>query len=146
MITKDPCGSMATKQTLRMLGVSAAEMPHIRHISFKRRLSDCRFLRLSRILQSVISEDKRDEKICKTNYNTHTHKKTSAKKSIKTRNHYPLTPRVLSCQVCQSPLSRGLMSSAQVPNTSPKVSVDPVVGPNPFSSVLCESRVGQNSS
>ena len=49
---KDPWGSMATKHTLRMLGVSEAEMPHIRHISFRRRLSDWRFLLLSRILQS----------------------------------------------------------------------------------------------
>lgn len=52
MMKKDPWGSMATKQTLRMLGVSEAEMPHIRHISFSRRLSDWRFLLLSRILQS----------------------------------------------------------------------------------------------
>lgn len=43
---------MAIKHTLRMLGVSEAEMPHIRHISFSRRLSDWRFLLLSRILQS----------------------------------------------------------------------------------------------
>lgn len=43
---------MATKHTLRMLGVSEAEMPHIRHISFSLRLSDWRFLLLSRILQS----------------------------------------------------------------------------------------------
>lgn len=52
MMTKDPCGSMATRQALRMLGVSAAEMPHILHVSFRRLLSDWRFLLLSRILQS----------------------------------------------------------------------------------------------
>lgn len=52
MTTKEPCGSMATRQALRMLGVSAAEMPHILHVSFRRLLSDCRFLRLSRMLQS----------------------------------------------------------------------------------------------
>lgn len=52
MMKKDPWGSMATKHTLRMLGVSEAEMPHIRHISFSRRLRDWRFLLLSRILQS----------------------------------------------------------------------------------------------
>lgn len=53
MMIKDPWGSMATRHTLRMLGVSEAEMPHIRHISFSRRLSDCKFLLLSRILQSI---------------------------------------------------------------------------------------------
>lgn len=52
MMIKDPCGSMATKHTLRMLGVSEAEMPHIRHMSFRRRLSDCRFLLFNRMLQS----------------------------------------------------------------------------------------------
>lgn len=52
MMTNDPCGSMATKHTLRMLGVSEAEIPHMRHISFRRRLSDWRLLLLSRILQS----------------------------------------------------------------------------------------------
>ena len=56
MMTKDPCGSMATRQALRMLGVSAAEMPHILQVSFKRLLSDCRFLLLSRMLQSAAQE------------------------------------------------------------------------------------------
>lgn len=57
MMIKDPWGSMATKHTLRMLGVSEAEMPHIRHISLRRRLSDWRFLLLSRILQSGTSRE-----------------------------------------------------------------------------------------
>lgn len=63
MMIKDPWGSMATKHTLRMLGVSEAEMPHIRHISFRRRLSDWRFLLLSKILQSGTSrgQSNRDE-------------------------------------------------------------------------------------
>lgn len=52
MMTKEPCGSIATRQALRILGVSAAEMPHILHVSFRRLLRDCRFLLLSRILQS----------------------------------------------------------------------------------------------
>lgn len=52
MMTKEPCGSIATRQALRILGVSAAEMPHILQVSFKRLLRDCRFLLLSRILQS----------------------------------------------------------------------------------------------
>lgn len=52
MMTKEPWGSIATRQALRMLGVSAAEMPHIRHVSFRRLLRDCRFLLLSRMLQS----------------------------------------------------------------------------------------------
>ena len=56
MMTKDPCGSMATRQALRMLGVSAAEMPHILQVSFRRLLSDCRFLLLSRMLQSAAQE------------------------------------------------------------------------------------------
>ena len=51
-MTKEPCGSIATRQALRMLGVSAAEIPHILHVSFSRLLRDCRFLLLSRILQS----------------------------------------------------------------------------------------------
>lgn len=54
----DPWGSMATKHTLRMLGVSEAEMPHIRHISFSRRLSDWRLVLLSRMLQSGASTGK----------------------------------------------------------------------------------------
>lgn len=56
MMTKDPWGSMATRQALRMLGVSAAEMPHILHVSFSRLLRDCRFLLLSRMLQSGVGE------------------------------------------------------------------------------------------
>lgn len=52
MTTKEPCGSIATRQALRMLGVSAAEMPHILQVSFRRLLRDCRFLLLSKILQS----------------------------------------------------------------------------------------------
>ena len=52
MMTKDPWGSIATRQTLRMLGVSAAEMPHNLHVSLRRLLRDCKFLLLSRILQS----------------------------------------------------------------------------------------------
>lgn len=40
MMTKDPWGSMATRQALRMLGVSAAEMPHILQVSFRRLLRD----------------------------------------------------------------------------------------------------------
>lgn len=56
MITKEPCGSMATRQALRMLGVSAAEMPHNLHVSFRRLLRDCKFLLLSRMLQSETSK------------------------------------------------------------------------------------------
>lgn len=52
MTTKEPCGSIATRQALRILGVSAAEMPHILQVSFRRLLRDCRFLLLSKILQS----------------------------------------------------------------------------------------------
>lgn len=52
MMTKEPWGSMATRQALRMLGVSAAEIPHILQVSFRRLLRDCKFLLLSRILQS----------------------------------------------------------------------------------------------
>lgn len=52
IIMKDPCGSIATKQALRMLGESAAEMPHILHISFSLLLRDWRFRRLSKQLQS----------------------------------------------------------------------------------------------
>lgn len=52
MMTKDPWGSIATRQALRMLGVSAAEMPHILQVSFRRLLRDWRFLLLSRMLQS----------------------------------------------------------------------------------------------
>lgn len=52
IIMKDPWGSMATKQALRMLGESAAEIPHILHMSFSLLLSDCRFRRLSKQLQS----------------------------------------------------------------------------------------------
>lgn len=40
MMTKDPWGSIATRQALRMLGVSAAEMPHILHVSLRRLLRD----------------------------------------------------------------------------------------------------------
>lgn len=53
MMTKEPWGSMATRQALRMLGVSAAEMPHSLHVSFRRLLRDCRFLLLRRILQYI---------------------------------------------------------------------------------------------
>lgn len=52
IIMKDPWGSMATKQALRMLGESAAEIPHILHMSFSLLLRDCRFRRLSKQLQS----------------------------------------------------------------------------------------------
>lgn len=51
-MTKDPCGSIATKQALRMLGESAADIPHIRHMSFSLLLMDCKFRRLSKQLQS----------------------------------------------------------------------------------------------
>lgn len=40
IIMKDPCGSIATKQALRMLGESAAEIPHILHMSFSLLLRD----------------------------------------------------------------------------------------------------------
>lgn len=52
---------MATKQALRMLGVSAEEMPHILHMSFSRRLRDCRFLLLNKILQSEREGEKKRE-------------------------------------------------------------------------------------
>ena len=42
MTTKDPCGSMETRQALRMEGESLAEMPHIRHASLSWRLTECR--------------------------------------------------------------------------------------------------------
>lgn len=68
IIMKDPWGSMATKQALRMLGESAAEIPHILHMSFSLLLRDCRFRRLSKQLQSeegnlfseVLSQKNRD--------------------------------------------------------------------------------------
>lgn len=59
-ITKDPCGSMATRQALRMLGVSAADIPHIRHVSFRRLLRDWRFRLLSKMLQSEKEPGRRD--------------------------------------------------------------------------------------
>lgn len=43
---------MATRQALRMLGVSAAEIPHNLQISFNLRDTDCKFRLLSKILQS----------------------------------------------------------------------------------------------
>lgn len=52
MMTNEPWGSMATRQALRMLGVSAAEIPHSLQFSFSLRDTDCRFLLLSKILQS----------------------------------------------------------------------------------------------
>lgn len=52
MMTKEAWGSMATRQVLRMLGLSAAEIPHILHISFSRLLRDCKFCLVTRILQS----------------------------------------------------------------------------------------------
>jgi len=60
---KDPCGSIATKQALRMLGESAAEIPHILHMSFSLLLRDCRFRRLSKQLQS---EDIKDTHLSRT--------------------------------------------------------------------------------
>jgi hypothetical protein len=53
MITKEPWGSIATKQALRILGESAADMPHILHMSLSLLLRDCKFRRLSKQLQSV---------------------------------------------------------------------------------------------
>lgn len=53
MITKEPWGSIATKQALRMLGESAADMPHILHMSLSLLLRDCKFRRLSKQLQSA---------------------------------------------------------------------------------------------
>jgi len=53
--TNDPCGSMATKQALRIEGESAAEMPHMRHTSFSCLLIVCREHSPRRILQSEMS-------------------------------------------------------------------------------------------
>lgn len=55
---------MATKQALRMLGVSAADMPHILHVSFSRLLRDCKFLLLSRILQSETDKTQAHKCVC----------------------------------------------------------------------------------
>lgn len=52
--TNDPCGSMATRQALRMEGESAAEMPHMRQTSFSCLLIVCREHSPSRILQSFV--------------------------------------------------------------------------------------------
>lgn len=57
IIMKDPCGSIATKQALRMLGESAAEIPHILHMSFSLLLRDWRFRRLNKQLQSEDTKD-----------------------------------------------------------------------------------------
>ena len=62
MTKKEACGSMATRQALRMLGVSEAEMPHMRHMSLRRLVSDCRRLRLSRMLQSGETDERRKRK------------------------------------------------------------------------------------
>lgn len=50
--TKDPWGSMATKQALRIEGESVAEIPHIRHMSLSRLLIVCSEHSPRRILQS----------------------------------------------------------------------------------------------
>lgn len=55
IITKEPWGSIATKQALRMLGESAADIPHILHMSLSLLLRDCKFRRLSKLLQSSFS-------------------------------------------------------------------------------------------
>lgn len=53
--TKDPWGSMATRQALRIEGESAAEIPHIRHTSLSRLLIVCSEHSPRRILQSLSS-------------------------------------------------------------------------------------------
>lgn len=52
--TKDPWGSIATRQALRIEGESAAEIPHIRHTSLSRLLIVCSEHSPRRILQSEI--------------------------------------------------------------------------------------------
>lgn len=52
--TKDPWGSMATRQALRIEGESAAEIPHIRHTSLSCLLIVCREHSPRRILQSEV--------------------------------------------------------------------------------------------
>lgn len=52
--TKDPWGSMATRQALRIEGESAAEIPHIRHTSLSCLLIVCSEHSPRRILQSEV--------------------------------------------------------------------------------------------
>lgn len=42
MTTSEPCGSMATRQALRMEGESAADIPHMRQASRSWRLMEWR--------------------------------------------------------------------------------------------------------
>lgn len=139
MMIKDPWGSMATKHTLRMLGVSEAEMPHIRHISLRRRLSDWRFLLLSRILQSGTSREqsKTGDEWTSDTLVRKTLERFEFSVFSTTVLFYLLTLRVLSFPVCQSPPSRGLMSSAPVPSTNPTASAGRAAERSPFSSVPC---------
>lgn len=130
MMKNDPCGSMATKHTLRMLGVSEAEMPHMRHISFRRRLSDWRFLLLSRMLQSARAAD---GETLHSRHCRHCFKRE--------RPPYLLTLRVLFFPVDQSRPSTALMSSAPSPGTNPTASAGPASERSPFSSVLCAGIV-----
>lgn len=53
--TKDPWGSMATRQALRIEGESAAEIPHMRHTSLSCLLIVCSEHSPRRILQSFSS-------------------------------------------------------------------------------------------
>ena len=142
---KDPWGSMATKHTLRMLGVSEAEMPHILHISFRRRLSDWRFLLLSRILQSERQESREKGMNEQVTHCYQTHLNAPFFGQEKAFRHasppYLLTLRVLSCQAGQSPPSRGPMSFVPVPSTNPKVSAGQAVVQSPFSSVPCRTHI-----
>lgn len=50
--TKDPCGSMETRQALRMEGESAVDKPHIRHASRSWRPIECSECSPSSTLQS----------------------------------------------------------------------------------------------
>lgn len=52
--TKDPWGSMATRQALRIEGESVAEIPHIRHTSLSCLLIVCSEHSPRRILQSEV--------------------------------------------------------------------------------------------
>ena len=60
--TREPCGSIATRQALRMDGESAAEMPHMRHASLSWRLIEWRECSPSRELQSGGEEEQEQER------------------------------------------------------------------------------------
>lgn len=131
---------MATKHTLRMLGVSEAEMPHVRHISFSRRLRDWRFLLLSRILQSGrgIGDTRAGEGLI--------HSSAVIFFFLKPQSPpYLLTLRGLFFPVGQSPLSTAPTSFAPSPGTNPTASAGRASERSPFSSALCRRIVAYAS-